>query len=243
MSISNVVSTGPVERIVLSAQFDYSDLSASVTQFLRGQAERIRQRAASSVISIGNDLIGVKDYLSHGAFIVWVETEVGIPARTAQAYMRVAKWASHKNATVAHLPPSLLYLLSASSTPDAFTVDVLKRAEAGERLLLSVIRNELRALRESMQDPSAGTIRGEPERSVRFTLSSAPPEIKSDIAANPSNTSVLEAITILARELSERDFARVREIMTNRSVLNDPELPQKIFSAFEAERPRRTLSS
>jgi hypothetical protein len=42
--------------------------------------------------------IAAKHYLSHGSFLRWVETEAGLPARTAQAYMQVAHWASGKNA-------------------------------------------------------------------------------------------------------------------------------------------------
>ena len=101
---------------------------------------------------MGKGLIGAKHYLSHGAFLRWVESEVGIPARTAQAYMRVAQWVSGKSPTIKHLPPTILYLLSAPSTPQEFIVDILKRAEAGEQFVLPAIRSELKALRVSRYD-------------------------------------------------------------------------------------------
>jgi hypothetical protein len=233
MSLGTSVAIGSVERILSSSQFTYSDLSSSVARFLRGQAERIRRQAASSIVNIGKDLIGAKHYLSHGAFIGWVENEVGIPARTAQAYMRVAKWASQKSATVAHLPPSLLYLLSASSTPDTYIVDILKRAEAGERISLRAVRDELREMRESRQEQRQGQ--------AGSTLRHAQHETNSDTAAiihTSKDSALLEAVAILARALSAPDFLRVREIMTRRSILDDPQLPQKIVMAFLAfERP------
>jgi Protein of unknown function (DUF3102) len=220
MSISHAVNVPSPEKVLPFAPFEYTDLSASVAKFLRSQAERIRRNAASSIINVGKDLIGAKHYLSHGAFIAWVESEVGIPARTAQAYMRVAKWASHKNATVAHLQPSLLYLLSNPSTPTSFGDDVLKRIEAGERISLRAIRDELRDLRDSPCDEHQGQ--------GRIML----PRARHETTTPMKDPTLLEAIAILARGLSAQDFNRVKEIMTAKSVLDDPDLPQQIVTAF-----------
>lgn len=88
-------------------KLDHGTLPHSVARFLQGQADRIRPQCASSIIQIGKALAEAKRHLSLGRFFQWVECEVG----TAQAYMRAANWASGKSATVAHLPPSALYLL------------------------------------------------------------------------------------------------------------------------------------
>ncbi|HEV2956733.1 MAG TPA: DUF3102 domain-containing protein, partial [Xanthobacteraceae bacterium] len=119
------------------SEFDYASLPISVAKFLKGQATRIRQYAGKSIIQIGKDLAAAKHYLSHGQFVRWAEKEVGIPARTAQGYMRAAQWAAGKSAAVAHLPPSLLYVLSASSTPEELVEDILRKAEVGEEIVLS----------------------------------------------------------------------------------------------------------
>jgi hypothetical protein len=103
-----------------SLRLDYESLPLSVAKFLRGQADRIRRQCATSAIQIGKALLEAKRHLSHGRFLRWVECEVCIPVRTAQAYMRVANWASDKGATVAHLSPSALYLLSASGVSEEF---------------------------------------------------------------------------------------------------------------------------
>jgi hypothetical protein len=229
MSVSHAVTTQSAAPIVLPAQFDYCELSSSVAKFLRGQAERIRRQATSSLISIGKDLIAAKQHLSHGAFLAWVESEVGMPARTAQAYMRVAKWASGKGATVAQLPPSLLHLFSTSGTPESYITDVLKRVEAGERVSLRVIRDELRDLRETRQDE-----RQAPTGMARPYMRR---QKKSEAVSHDhdtGDTGLDEVVAILARGLCLSDFTRVREIMTARSVLDDPELPRQIVKAFLA---------
>jgi hypothetical protein len=126
------------------AIFDYATVPPSVATFLKNQGERIRRCGASFVVNIGKDLIGAKRYLSHGAFLCWVEAEAGIPARAAQVYMQVAQWVGGKGATVAHLPLTALYLLSARSTPNEFTKDVLNRVQRGETISLTALRAELK---------------------------------------------------------------------------------------------------
>src|ERR1700694_430544 len=130
-------------------RFDYCSVAPPLASFLKGQAERIRRQCATSIIQIGKALFEAKRHLSHGAFLRWVEWEVCMPVRTAQACMRVASWATGKNAVVAHLSPTMLYLLSAPSAPEDFVTDILKRLEAGELIAPSVMRERLKALRSN----------------------------------------------------------------------------------------------
>lgn len=204
--------------------FDYGTLPPSVSKFLRGQAIRIRQYSAKSIIQIGKDLAGAKHYLSHGEFLRWVESEVGLPPRTAQAYMRVASWALSKSATVALLPPTALYALASSGVPTEFVEGVLRRVENGERIQLSSLRAQIKALREttSQRDrPSAGGGVGDQSGDVLHQHSAA------ESAALISN-----AVRILARALTANDFAQVREIITSKPVLDDPNLPRLLVRAF-----------
>jgi hypothetical protein len=226
MSADDVVPVPPAEQVILPSQFDYSELSSSVASFLRGQAERIRRHVASSAINIGKDLAGAKHYLTHGAFVAWVESEVGIPARTAQAYMRIARWASQKGATVAHFPPSLLYLLSASNTPEAFVSDVVRRVNAGERISVRALRDKLRDLRDTTHD--------RPSPKPRLIPALSHHDDTSGVAtiADADDTILPEVVAILARRLSPQDFTRVRDMMTAKPVLEDPHLAQQIAAAF-----------
>ena len=229
MSASNLVlrASAPAASVSHCPRFDYSDISPSVASFLIGRAERIRRQASSSVIGIGKDLIEAKRYLSHGAFMAWVEGEVGIPARTAQAYMRVAKWAPAKNSKIAQLPVSLLYVLAASSTPKEFAADVVKRVEAGEHISAQAIRTELRDLRELKCD--------EPRyRPLCRGFRGKKPSAIATVTPLTAGTALLEAVAILAHGLSEEEFARVQDIMTDKSIIHDPELARKIRDAFSA---------
>lgn len=215
-------------------QFDYGSVSSSIASFLKKQADKIQRTAAKSIIDIGKDLVAAKHYLSHGQFLGWIEAEVGIPARTAQAYMQVAQWITGKSARVAHLPPSVLYVLSAPSTPQEFIRDILNDVEAGKHVELSAIRGKLRALRHDrrQETPEPG----------------APEDVRQSEAtvAVDARTGLVELINILARGLSDTDFIRVREIMTSKRVLDDPELGQNICSAFsvidECEKNGRPLN-
>jgi hypothetical protein len=241
MPACNQVSLRSAKRPDDVSWFDYSDVSSSVAKFLKGQADRICRSAGKSVIEIGKHLIGAKHYLSHGAFLRWVECEVGMPARTAQAYMQVAQWASGKNPAVALLPPTLLYLLSAPCTPHEFIVDVLKRAAAGEHISLPAVRGELKALREAKCDESQNeAINGHRPPAHRPRTESASKIL--DLGAT-----VMGAVAIMARGLSKSDFTRVQEILTSKSVLCDPDFTQKIEAAFrsvkEVMEPRRKLRS
>lgn len=218
-------ATEPVARQVDSSQFDYSSLSPPVSKFLRGQAARIRQYCTKSIIQIGKDLVGAKHYLSHGEFLRWVEDEVGIPARTAQAYMRVANWASSKSATAALLPPTALYALSSSGVPAEFVEGILRRVEDGERIQLSSLRTQIKALRDAI-----------PQHDRRRAVGEMGDQSNSDSIKSCTEAAALisSAVVILARALTVDDFAQVREIITSKPVLHDPNLAMLLERAFES---------
>lgn len=213
------------------SRFDYTSVPKSVASFLQGESERIRRQYTSSIVQIGKALLGAKRYLSHGSFIAWVETEVGMPARTAQAYMRVAQWASGKSASVARLPPVVLYLLSASNTPPDFVRAIIERIEAGEKIALAELRKELRDFREESREPRE-LREGDGNSQQQLFLDSpelAVPDVM--IAA-----SLEEAVMILARELSEIDFVRVRSAFIDRFFMTDPDFASHMASLFTKAR-------
>jgi Protein of unknown function (DUF3102) len=209
--------------------FDYESVPSSVAKFLRGQADRIRRQCTGSVIQIGKALLEAKRHLSHGGFLRWVEAEVGIPARTAQAYMRVANWASGKCATVAHLAPSALYLLSSEGVPKDFVIDIIGRLEAGERIAPSAIREELKAFRLSTQKEHVGKeMCAQPKLYDRTEGIAVADERRLGRA-------MAEVVTVLMRGLSAADFSRIRDIVTNDAIVFDPRLGQSLKRAFDRE--------
>jgi len=207
-------------------QFNYDAYEPSIGKFLKSQADRIQRYVRTSAIQIGKDLIAGKRYLSHGEFHNWVVREVGIPIRTAQAYMQVAQWASGKSATVTNLPPSLLYALSARSTPKEFSVALLERIEAGAPVTPSFVREQLVVLRKMKTTSSTDT--NVEMANVAIYVSDTQP-----VADHHCRYAVQEAISIICRGLRTADFERVKSIMTQEAVLRDPTLNQKIALAFD----------
>jgi Protein of unknown function (DUF3102) len=118
--------------------FDYSVIDADLASNLRQQATRIRTRigkATQDLIDIGRDLLAAKKHLTdHGDFIKWVEAEVGIARRTAQAYMAIAKLADDKGATIALLPPTTVHRLASKSAPPEVVSEVVAKAQSGDVL-------------------------------------------------------------------------------------------------------------
>jgi hypothetical protein len=118
--------------------FDYSAFDADTASNLRAQATRIRKRigkATQDLIDIGRDLLAAKkNLIDHGAFIEWVECEVGIVRRTAQAYMALAKFAEDNGAAIALLPPTTAHRLAAKSAPPEIVSEVVGKALSGQVL-------------------------------------------------------------------------------------------------------------
>lgn len=241
-----------IEYLKTTSRFDYTSLPSSAAEFLRVQVGRIRRQAATSIINVGKDLIAAKRYLSHGLFVSWVEAEVGIPARTAQAYMQVAHWSVHKSATVALLPPSVLYLLSSPRTPQSFVADVLRRVELGERIALPVIRNDLKRLRDAGSEENASDATATQAMTQRCERQGRSIAIESDaIESDAIGSDAIEsdpamdlrrAVAILARGLSTKDFSQVRQIFTSDGVVRNRALGKTLATAFaEWNTPESTV--
>lgn len=120
-------------------------------------AERIRSRlarTAADIIAVGEDLLLIKQAVGHGRFLSLI-TEFGMSADTARRFMNVA---SRLGAQIPHgagFEPTALYLLAARSTPESVRVEVLKRAQAGERVGSHVVTELLAAAKRAGTAPSA----------------------------------------------------------------------------------------
>ena len=113
--------------------FDYNTVPADKADALRQQAKRIRDRikaTTEAVIEIGRDLLAVKQNLAHGQFTKWVQAECGFSLRAAQNYIKAAKFAEGKKATVALLAPAIVYMLASKTTPPAIVDWALQRVDS-----------------------------------------------------------------------------------------------------------------
>jgi len=171
-------------------------------------------------VQIGKALLRAKRYLGHGEFIRWVEGEAGIPARSAQTYMRVGRWVADKSVAVAHLPPTVLYVLSSPSTPEAVVLDVLKRVDAGERVPpIAVIRREASEVRQAKRGRHVAPVPASSDQRA----GADDPEVKELLR---------EALGLVAHRLTADEFDRFRDIMTCSTVLDDPMLARNMLAAF-----------
>ena len=142
--------------------------------------------------------------------------------------MRVAHWASGKSATVAHLPPSALYVLSSNGVPEEFVLDVLKRVDAGEKIAASAVRQELRTFQQTRgAKPDANDVDAQPV----LDKVTAPPTYDRALSCP---TPIAELAGLLARKLAADDFARVCEILTSEILLSDPDLAEKLAQQFRS---------
>jgi hypothetical protein len=215
--------------------FQYSSVDPSVARFLKGQAQRINHTNSRSITNVGKDLLEAKRYLAHGAFVSWVEQEVGMPARTAQTYMQVAQWVAGKNARVAHLPASLLYILSAPSTPESLVMDILADVEAGKHVAVPSVRKQLKMLRSV-----------KPRDSMNETGKSGGQRAGSTDTADGFDplldvkTLMRELVSILLNALSAADLDRIRTILSDETVRSSSELGNAIYEAISADAVRLT---
>ncbi|MGU3330315.1 hypothetical protein ACLBXB_25660 [Methylobacterium mesophilicum] len=117
-----------------AAGFDYDQLDDAAANQAKAVVERYRERQKAYVIDTGRDLLAVKERLEHGLFLEWVQAEMQMTPRSAQRAMGAAEVLGAKSDTVSYLPPSILYALSAPSTPAPVRDGIVERIEAGEML-------------------------------------------------------------------------------------------------------------
>jgi hypothetical protein len=125
--------------------FDYSALDPETAKLAKDAADNIhayKRRATAAIIEIGKDLNKVKERLGYGPFGDWLREEFDWTERTAQRFMQVAAVFGDKSDIVSDLQPTILYQLSARSTPETIISKVVRQLEAGERLDVAAVHAE-----------------------------------------------------------------------------------------------------
>lgn len=105
------------------------------------------KRAAQEIFESGRELLAVKDYLPHGQWREWLETEFGLSERMAQNWMNVARRLGAKSAKFSDLPVSVLYLLASPSTQVEVIEHVQGQIEEGYRPTVAEIKDLKAGLR------------------------------------------------------------------------------------------------
>ena len=109
-----------------------SDLVADMNM----AAEKIRgasHRMTEDICEIGGHLLAIKERLTSGLFMRWTEREFAFSHSTAVNMMAVAdRFSGGRFATVAKVPPSLLYIVAKKNVPNEIVNVVRKRVSAGD---------------------------------------------------------------------------------------------------------------
>jgi len=124
-------------KIANQMSFDYSTLDAKTRSPLEERARKIHALArvtAQNIVLIGKYLTEAKEIVGHGGFLKWIKGEFAWSDWTAKAFMRVARQFKSENFSDLQIDVSALYKIAAPSTPQPVRAEVMRRAEAGERV-------------------------------------------------------------------------------------------------------------
>lgn len=121
-------------------QFDYSSLNLETRILVQKRTTEIKElvnQAVQDMIQIGNKLIEVKKQLGHGYFGAWLKIEFTWSDRSAQKFMRAARFAAsffekEELLNLNNFDASALTLLASKSTSEEAKQKALECAAQGE---------------------------------------------------------------------------------------------------------------
>ena len=129
---------------MIQTGFDYAALQANVAIAARATGERLRmrlKRTVQDIIENGKDLVEIKPQLE-GHFDKWFEDETGLE-RTA-AYRFMGAFEKFGNGTLHNatsFSPTVIYLLSAPSTPDAVIEKAIEKSDTGAKVTVADVKD------------------------------------------------------------------------------------------------------
>lgn len=180
-------------------------------------ADRIRARLhrhATDMVEIGADLIAAKEKLGHGSFGGWIDSQFGLGVRSAELYMRAAKWAEGKSEIVSHLPPAALRLLSAPTTPESIQDEVVEAIRVGAAVDFKEIEGRVKAERNDARTAKieqARTLRKSVEARKRREREAEREAAKREKAAEERRI-LLEEMAAILRRMPAADLAQLLEL-------------------------------
>lgn len=133
-------------------EFSYEDLTHEAASVVRDAAAGIRSAHKGFLREVGCHLLRAKGVMEHGTFMRWAQAELGMTDRTARNYMQATRFLEGKPETIAVLPPTTLYALSAPTTAAEVVQSVVTAAEAGEPLNAKAIDMLLYTAKQEASD-------------------------------------------------------------------------------------------
>ena len=119
-----------------------TSLSAADLEQSAQQIKTLRRAATEHAVEIGRELLRIKESLSHGSFVKWVEQACEFKIRTAQDLMKLAREANSDATITTLMVPSTLRVYLSKTTPPAVRASILKRLENGDRVSRSQLHSE-----------------------------------------------------------------------------------------------------
>jgi hypothetical protein len=117
-------------------------LSAADLEQSAQRIKTLRRAATEHAVEIGRELLRIKESLSHGSFVKWVEQACEFKIRTAQDLMKLAREANADATITTLMVPSTLRVYLSKTTPPAVRASILKRLENGDRVSRSQLHSE-----------------------------------------------------------------------------------------------------
>lgn len=112
--------------------YDYAQVVEEYRPTVVSVAKEIKfrvQRSQRDLLAVGRRLLYVKDYLPHGQFQNWVESEFDLSYRMARNLMNVAETYAGKSEIISLFNDTTLYLLAAPSTPEEARQEIETQAK------------------------------------------------------------------------------------------------------------------
>ena len=181
-------------------------LSATDLEQSAQRIKTLRRAATEHAVEIGRELLRVKESLSHGSFVKWVEQACEFRIRTAQDLMRLAREANSDATMTTLMVPSTLRVYLSKTTPPAVRASILKRLENGDR----VSRSQLHSERVSAESKSLTTA----DQGARDRGRVDPDLVKSEQRpADPQGGRPRMVAELLISRLSRQDYELIMDGM------------------------------
>lgn len=85
--------------------------------------------------------MAIKKDLPHGQFLPWIAAEFEMSDQTAQNFMNVCARFGSQIPNYLEFKPTVLYALSAPSTPDEVVEKAIEKAESGGKVTVSDVKD------------------------------------------------------------------------------------------------------
>lgn len=177
--------------------FERSLADKSLANYLKQEASEIKtilKRTVENTIEIGRRLTKIKKTLPHGDFYPWIEQEIGLHSSTVLHFMRVWQTFGDCREQISQLGlnVSILYVLSAPSTPEELRSKVLTKAQKGEPVSIAEVKQLKKEyeLRKSDLEPNK-TIEVEQTTRLRDSQDDEMSKTSLDISTIPDEVKII----------------------------------------------------